>query len=445
MHVGEAGNDIIRVDRIGARQLVLLLVGSLVLLCDGFDAQILTVTGSAISADWHFSKEAMGPIFALNLAGLMVGALAITPLTDLYSRKRIIVACVAVFGLLTLLTVLVANLWQLGALRLATGIALGAAMPSIIASASEYVPGRLRTRTVVGLSCAFSLGSALCGAAASLLIGPYGWTSIFWLGGLLPLATVPLVAAYMPESPTYLAAQGRLDELRAMLARIGPWLHVEPANAVRATRARFPVGSLFRQGRSYVTLCVWLTYFCSGATLYFLANWLPILVKSAGFGSEVSALSASSYQIGGITGGFLLGVLVDRFGIAALSAWLFAAAAGVALVGPASVSEPSILLAAFVAGALVVGGQNSMNAFIGGKLYPSDMRATGLGWALGVLRLGGILAGSLAAGVIVGLDLAPRDTFLIIAAPELLCGLGLLLIRLRAARTDASAPASAMA
>ena len=207
-------------------------------------------------------------------------------------------------------------------------------MPSVIAAASEYVPTRVRTRIVVGLSCSFSLGSALCGAIASVVLGPFGWKIVFWIGCLLPLASVPLVVFFFPESPTYLASRGRIAELRAMLARIGPWLRYEPGTAVEPGRPTFPVSALFKSGRALMTSCVWLTYFCSGATLYFLANWLPTLLNSAGFGTRVATLSSSAYQVGGLTGGFLIGALVDRFGAAALSAWLFAAAAGVALVGP---------------------------------------------------------------------------------------------------------------
>ena len=405
--------------------------GRLVLLSDGFDAQVLSVAGPDLAGAWHLGKGALAPVFAANLAGLMVGALLITPLTDLFSRKRVIASCIVAFGLLSLATVWTTTLPELESLRFVTGLALGAAMPSVIAAASEYVPRRHRTGIVVGLSCSFSLGSALSGIVASLFLARFGWVGMFVVGGIVPLLTLPLLLVCFPESPTFLMARGRRRELDALLRRMGPQLRILPGGAVRPGRQRFPVAGLFQEGRAPTTLCLWLTYFCSGATLYFLVNWLPILLTSAGFAPGVATLSTTAYQVGGITGGFLVGMVVDRFGAIALSLWLFAAAAGVAAVGGLAGSVTTILLASAMAGLLVVGGQNALNAFTGGKLYPSAFRATGLGWALSVLRLGGVLAGSLAAGFVVSLDLGPRNTFLIIAAPELLCGLGMLLIHLR--------------
>lgn len=441
MHTGARDvGDVIAVDRIGTRQVVLLAVGVLILLSDGFDAQVMSVAGPGIAAAWAVPRQALGPVFASNLAGLMIGALLITPLADTFSRKRIIGGCILAFGLLSLLTLATTTLLQLDVLRFLTGLALGAAMPSVIAACSEYVPERLRTRIVVGLSCAFSLGSALSGTVASILMPRHGWAAMFWVGGLLPLLSLPLLVLLFPESPTFLVSRGRTEELRSLLRRIGPTVQYRPGQAAIASARGFPVSELFRSGRTAITLSLWLTYFCSGATLYFLVNWLPTLVSHAGYGTDVSALSITAYSIGGITGGFIVSVFIDRFGAVALSLWLFAAALGVAVVGHATSSELTILLAAGLAGLLVVGGQNAMNAFTGSRLYPSAIRATGLGWALAVLRLGGVLAGSLAAGVVIGLDLGPSNTFMVIGAPELLCGLGILLIHLRRATVVVDRP-----
>ncbi len=440
MHTETDGADILDVSRVGPRQILMLAIGALVLISDGFDAQVLSVAGPDLSAAWRLPRGALAPVFAANLAGLMVGALLITPLTDLFSRKRVIAGCIVAFGLLSLLTVWTSSLAELEALRFITGLALGAAMPSVIAAASEYVPKRRRTSIVVGLSCSFSLGSAVSGIVASLSVAHFGWAGLFVIGGIFPLLVLPLLLAGFPESPTFLVSRGRLAKLEALLRRMGPGLHYRPGSGLRPGKQRFPVAALFQGGRAPVTLCIWLTYFCSGATLYFLVNWLPILLTSAGFGAGVATLSTTAYQVGGITGGFVVGAFVDRFGAVALSLWLFAAFAGVAGVGALAGSVPTILLASAGAGLLVVGGQNALNAFTGGKLYPSAIRATGLGWALSVLRLGGVLAGSLAAGFVVGLDLGPRNTFLIIGAPELLCGLGMLLIHLRRTPLPASNP-----
>ncbi len=207
----EDGADVLDVSRVGPSQVLLLAVGALVLLSDGFDAQVLSVAGPSLAGAWHLSKGALAPVFAANLAGLMVGALLITPLTDLFSRKRVIAGCLVAFG-----TAVPAHPLDHGAsaelelLRFVTGLALGAAMPSAIAAASEYVPRRHRTAIVVGLSCSFSLGSALSGIVASICASPASaGPACSSSAASSRLLTLPLLLACFPESPTFLLARGR--------------------------------------------------------------------------------------------------------------------------------------------------------------------------------------------------------------------------------------------
>ena len=427
MILAPVSTDAVLVERMGGWQVAVLVVGALVLFCDGFSTQTLSFVAPALSVAWGVAKQAMAPVFAANLGGLMIGALVVTPLADMFSRRLITIACVASFGVLSLLPMFATSLIELGVMRFVTGLALGGAMPSMIVAASEFVPPARRARFSVLVSSAFTLGFAVCALVSGWVIGAHGWRAMFLVGGLLPLALLPVLVVVVPESPVFLRRQGRTAALDALLARMHATM-VAGAEAMPVGSSGSPVASLFAGGQAFITGCIWITYFCSGATLYFLANWLPLLVTSVGYTRGEVGMVNAVYQSGGIVCGFLLGALVDRFGAGALALALVGATVAVGVTGLVSGSLAGITVAGFVAGALVNGGQNALNAYTGGTLYPSHMRVTGLGWALGMLRLGGVLAGSLAAGFVIGLNLSPAHTFLIIGLPEVAGALALMAI-----------------
>ena len=300
-------------------------------------------------------------------------------------------------------------------------------MPAMIAMASEFLPRRLRTRLVVLLSCSFSFGTTVCGAVASLTIQNFGWQAMFWIGGLLPLATVAALFVFLPESPRYLVLRNRREELARLAAKLAPGTAFD-VQALQATtrRPRFPVKELFTEGRASLTLLLWLTFFFYGSSLYFLINWLPTLVTKSGFSIGQGGAVTATYQFGGLVGGFLIGYLVDRAGLRMLIASTFAACLAIALTGLATGSLAAIFVAAFTVGLLVIGNQHTVNALAGSSLYPDALRATGLGWALGFVRLGGILAGSLGAGLLLKAELPISSTFVIIALGELCAVLSLI-------------------
>jgi AAHS family 4-hydroxybenzoate transporter-like MFS transporter len=441
--VAPTTTELIEVDRIGARQVLLLIAGAAVIFCDGFDAQLVSFVAPSLGPDLHLSKTAFAPIFAANLTGLMIGALAVAPLADIFSRRWNVIACVAAFGLLSVLPPFASTVMEFVVLRGLTGLALGAAMPGMIAAASDYIPVRLRGRLVVLLSCSFSLGIAVCGFATGLVVPHFGWRLMFWIGGAIPLVLLPMLLAFVPESPAYLLAHGRVSQLLAILQSMGPGSRMIEKTGATAARQRFPVVSLFRDGLASTTLLMWLAYFCSGSTLYFLSNWLPTLVTAAKFDADQAAYATSMYQVGGLIGGFFIGYLVDRVGAFAIALTTLCAAIAVAATGASAISILAIEIGAFAIGFFVIGSQNAMNAYTGSRLYPTAVRATGLGWALAGVRLGGILTGSLAAGILIGMNLPMTTIFLVIGLPELVAALALLLVhrifvqRVAAAETKA--------
>jgi len=425
----EVGSDVVKIDTIGPYQIIILIVGILVLFADGFDAQIASLVAPTIYPVWHLDKLAFTPVFSANVFGLMAGALLVTPLADVLSRKTITMACVGLFGILSLITTQVSNVQELTMIRFVSGVALGGAMPSMIAATSDFLPGRLRTRLVVLLSTAWSLGIATCGLVTASITKAGGWQAMFLTSGLIALTALVLLFLLVPESPSYLVRKQRIDKLKALLHKIDPRLEYIPGGAAEAAqKTKFPISALFAGRLALVTPLVWVTYLAAGVTVYFFISWLPTFVTTIGYTKTQAPFAASAYQIGGLCGGFLISQFVDRKGVIAIACSMILAGIMVAVVGYSTLSFGLLSAAAAAAGFLVVGSQNTVNAYVGGYLYPAHIRATGLGFALACVRLSGAVAGAFGVAALLKLELGPQKTFFIIGLPEAFAGLCLLAI-----------------
>lgn len=436
--VAQPGRDAaLSITSVGGYQVLLIVLGVLVLFSDGFDAQMAGLVAPAISGAWHVPSAAFAPVFAANVFGLMIGGMAITVIADTLGRRPVIIVSVIAFGIASLTTTTVHTIGAFAITRFVGGLALGGAMPCMIAGTSEYIPIRYRTRISVLMSTAWSAGILVCGITTGHFVEPLGWQSLFWIGGAIPLVLTPALIGWLPESPAFLIAKGRLDGLAATLDRIDPALKATVGRAPPSARS-FPVAALFKGRYLAITPLLWAAYFCAGGTIYFFLNWLPIFVKEAGYAPSQAGYIAAFYQLGGLVGAIAISFMLDRRGAFGLAASSVGAAVVVGLLGSAAGSLPLLALAATASGALVVGSQNSANAYVGGRLYPDEIRATGLGWALGWVRLSGVLAGSLAAGVLIGWHLGAANTLRIIAIPELLAAVAFLGVGLAAQRQTAA-------
>ena len=412
-------------EKVGGRQVVMVVLGTLVLFTDGFDSQTVSFAAPALVAALHVTNAGLGHVFAANLFGMMIGALIVAPLADLFSRRLITMGSIAAFGVLTLFTILMRDAAQMAGLRFVAGLALGGAMPSIIVSVSEFLPIRLRAWLLAVLICGYSAGFVGVGLAAATLIKPFGWQALFILGGVLPLLLLPPLAIFLPESPAHLAALGRTAQLQAVMRRMGTSTTDGPSHPARFA---FPGLQLFRSGMAPLTLAIWLAFFCSGTTLYFITNWLPLLVSGEGYSQRTASFVAATLPVGGLLGGLVVGAVVNRHGVLALSCTYAAACLCMVGIGLSAASLPLLLGAVALAGFFVTGSQIGLTAYVGGAAYPASFRATGLGWALAVTRCAGILSASLLGAYVVNMRLPPARVFLIFGGPELLAALALLWI-----------------
>lgn len=390
---------------LGRFQVAVVALCALIAMLDGFDTQSVSFVAPVIAALWKASMPAFGAVFAAGLLGLTIGAFVFGPVADRFGRKGVLLACTALFGAFTIATAFATGLRSLLVLRVLAGIGLGGAMPNIIAVTSEYAPSRLRATTVAVMFCGFPLGSTVGGFLAAWMIPRFGWQSVFWVGGVLPVLLLPLLAALLPESIRFLVAR-RQDPARIarILARVDPERRWDPATEryeISESRvAGFSGRQLFTQGRAGTTLLLWTAYFCNLLVMYFLVNWLPALFKKAGLTMSAAIMTAAMLNLGGVLGGVGFGRLIDRMRPYTVlgTAYAFAAAC-ILLMAGAGTNLAVLLPSVFFAGIGVVGAQIGMNAVSAG-VYPTALRSTGVGWALGIGRVGSIVGPTVGAALL---------------------------------------------
>jgi AAHS family 4-hydroxybenzoate transporter-like MFS transporter len=407
----------------GFQYMVVVLCG-LVLFIDGFDTQAISYVLPRLAKDWAIPADMMGAIFSSTLVGLMVGYLALSPLSDKFGHRHVILISTFFFGLCTLLTVMATNVPELLVLRFLTGLGLGAAAPGAIALTGEYSPKRLRATFVLAIYCGFSLGFVAAGFAAGQLLPRFGWQSLLWVGGLFPMALTVLLFFALPESLAFLARRRKdFERMRTILGRIDPLLaancKIASADA-QGDAKRASITSLFKHNRTSGTVLLWLVFFLNLAAFYFMQSWLPTILGKLNYPMQTIVWMTSLSTIGGIAAAFVVGPSMDRIGPYITLGVLYLCGAVFMVFTAASLSSAPLVLmiAVFLGGFCVSGGQKSAIA-LAAVFYPTDIRSTGLGWALGIGRLGGI-AGPAVAGMLFSAHWLPAQLFYL-AALVMLC------------------------
>lgn len=344
---------------------------ALVAMCDGFDTQAIAFVAPVMTREWGVAPSAFGPVFSAGLAGLAIGAFLFGMVADRFGRKAVILFCVALFGLSSLATTFASTMTELIAWRVVTGLGLGGVLPNLIAVTNEVATERLKNALVMLMFCGFPLGATIGGIISAPLIAAAGWKGIFVLGGIAPLLLMPLLAVYLPR------------------------------DASRTSRRSGGKASLlFSGGRGPATLLLWTAFFANLLVMYFLVNWLPSLLSMVGTTLSVATLSTAMLNLGGIAGAFVMSRLIDGGGaLKHLALAYLAGSLALLLIARADGHVGAMLLGAALAGSIVVGGQIAMNA-IAASFYPAEVRATGVGWALGIGRIGSIV-GPLIGGLLI--------------------------------------------
>lgn len=411
---------------------------------DGFDTACVGFIAPVLMRDWHIGPHILGVLFGVGLGGLMIGALLLGPVADRIGRKKTLMATVGFFGIASLATTFSPSVSVLVALRFATGLGLGAAMPNAIALTSEFCPERRRAFLTTVMFCGFTMGSGLGGVIAAQLIPDYGWRGVFVFGGVAPLVLVAAMAAWLPESVRYLVVSGADPKnVRALLERIAPVPSEADTRFVlhEVKTEGSPVKQLFDEPFRAGTLLLWCVFFMSLLIVYLMTNWLPMLIHASGLSLVAASRIAVLYQVGGTLGALVIGRLMDRYSATVVLA--FAYALGAVFLGVTGSAHGAALgLAVTGIGFCISGSQIGANAFAA-RYYPTASRVTGLSWALGIGRLGSV-CGALFGGALLAANIRLPVLFLIVAAPAVIAAAAIYLCGLQASRRAARTALAAL-
>jgi len=352
---------------------VTLLLCLLVAGFEGVDLQAAGVVMPRIGPLFHFVVSEKKWFLAASTIGLVIGALIGGRLADLWGRKAALMISIALFGVFSVATALATSKAGLIEARLATGLGLGGALPNLIALVAEAARVQHRRGAVAIMYCGMPLG----GGCASLLslIGATGssWQDVFFVGGLAPLALLPLMWFLLPDSAEFQAAQSLPDKPPVL-------------------------ASLFGEGRAGRTLLLWLSFFTGLLVLYLLLNWLPSLMVARGLSEHDASWIQVAFNLVGVAGVLAAGVILSRAAGLAVLIFFGGAIVGLALVALVPATLGSELFAGSVVGAAVMGCQSVLYALAPG-FYPTAVRGTGVGSAVSAGRLGSV-AGPLVAGLV---------------------------------------------
>jgi AAHS family 4-hydroxybenzoate transporter-like MFS transporter len=422
-------DTIINENRISRLQIMVGVLGAAILFVDGFNTQVIGYIAPQIAKNWNIPRDVLGWILAADKVGLLIGYLFVAPLSGYFGHKRVAIGCIVAFGLLAWLTTVADNTVELFALRLLTGIGLGGALPSGVVLTGEYFPKHRRSSSITFIYCGFSFGQGSAGEVANAVLQPYGWQAAILIGGGLALALAAILAVFLPESLEYLVNRGGRPQTAAkILHRIAPNVAIGPETQLVAGARDgatltiwqlFP--KLFHAGRTFGTLVIWLALGMNLIVNTSLQVWLTKILQDAGFDQHTAIIATEASFAAGIVGAFIIGPLIDRFGPYRVMGSLFVVGALFSLFIGMSLSwavAATIIAASFGSGFCTSGVQKGGNA-LSVYFYPVALRSTGLGWGLGIGRIGAII-GPLAVGYLLTSGWPAPAVFAVMAVPMLI-------------------------
>ncbi|MBV8216747.1 MAG: MFS transporter [Verrucomicrobia bacterium] len=426
---------------LGRMQIRIIVLCGLVALLEGFDVLAIGVAAPAMAGSLHLAPNQLGAVFSAAVLGLMLGAFALGPMADRFGRKWVLVGSTATFGVLTLCTAGVVALQQILLLRFLAGLGMGGVVPSFISLVAEYTPSS-RRQAVLGLLWAgFPLGGVVVGLVASRAIDAFGWQSLFYIGGILPLSLSMVLIWALPDSIQFLVMRGAAwQEIRNLLIRIDPTVNLQAGYQSLTDDAKkpgVPLWELFSASRAGGTVLLWVSYFITFMILVSSSAWVPTLLQRAGTSGAQSSLAMALFAFGGVFGTSLAGFVMSRFARVLPAALVCSA---VTLAGVGYVSQP-IVLAIMLLGlaGFFLGLASSGLIALAPLLYSTAIRSTGVGWAMGVGRLGSFI-GPLVIGSLVSRGWRVADSFTVIGAPALCAALFTSLIQISPRKPTGPAP-----
>ena len=412
-------------------QIAALAVCFVLQMLDGMDVLIIAYSAPQIIEQWDLSPQTYGAIFSAGVFGMTLGSVFIAPFADVIGRRKTILATVVVIAVSTVLTALANSTAQMMLLRLITGLGIGVSGATLTTIAAEYAPKRYRDLAVATIGAGYGVGAVATGFVAAWLIPEFGWRAMFVAAGVATAAMFLVTFVMLPESLEFLVKRqprGALQRANRILMRLGqkPLERLPEVTAER--QARPGVSSLLVKTRRRSTLGLWVAFFMSYLTVYFLLGWVPKIAMDAGLPLAQAIYAGTILNLGGVTGIILLGLLGIRYPlITVIVGFQMASALFMVAFGLLSPPLAVLLVLTGLLGFFGHGGLIGMFA-AAARLYPTEIRATGVGWSVGAGRFGAIV-GPYIGGMLITLEFSRALNFTLFAIPCILAGLAVMFVR----------------
>lgn len=417
-HASAAASPLV-LERMSPFQWTAIAVCVLLNMLDGFDVMVMAFTAPHVSTAWALSGKVLGIMLSAGLVGMAMGSFLLAPLADRWGRRPMIMCCLVILTLGMSLSALAANAWQLGALRVFTGIGIGGMLAGVGVISAEYANAKWRSTAVALQATGYPIGATLGGLLAAWMLEHFSWHSVFLVGAGASLLCMPLVLACLPESLDFLVARrprNALPRLNALLQRMHmPTLQALPVAAPR-DRRRSGYAALFVGDLRRVSILIAVAFFLHMFAFYFVLSWTPKLLVSAGVSAQQGITGGVLLNLGGIVGGSLFGWFASRWALSRLTgASLLLAMLAMLVFAGFNTDLGLAFPVAFVIGAALFGGMAGLYA-AAPVVFAADVRTTGLGWAIGIGRVGAILS-PLSVGLLVDAGWSPAALYVLCALP----------------------------
>ncbi|WHS57654.1 MFS transporter [Pseudomonas sp. G2-4] len=399
---------------------------------DGFDVLVMAFTASSVSAEWGLNGAQIGLLLSAGLFGMAAGSLFIAPWADRFGRRPLILFCLLLSGVGMLLSALSQSPLQLALLRGLTGLGIGGILASSNVIASEYANRRWRGLAVSLQSTGYALGATLGGLLSVWLLTHFGWRSVFIFGGAVTLAVIPLVLMYLPESLDFLIARrpgNALARINRLAVRLGqPALHELPIAHSAPPSGRARLAQLLSPASRRTTLLIWLLFFLVMFGFYFVMSWTPKLLVSAGLSAQQGISGGVLLSVGGIFGAALIGAMASRWRLTRVLSLFMLVTAGLLVLFVDSASSVSMALGLGLLIGLFSNGCVAGLYALSPIVYDASVRATGVGWGIGIGRIGAILSPTV-AGLLLDSGWQPLHLYGVFAVVFVIAATVLLLLR----------------
>ncbi len=400
-----------------------ILVCFLMNILDGMDVLVISYCAPAIAESWSVSPEALGVVFSAGLAGMTLGALFVAPFADTIGRKKMILLSALMMRVSIFLTAYSQSVLQLILLRLISGVGIGSMLASTAALTAEYTPLKTSNFWISFVISGYPVGAVLSGLVAAEVVPELGWPRMFQLAGLASFVTVPLIWFFLSESLEFYykrQPEGALEKVNRILERMKRPVMTE-LPAAEAKQKGIPVRGLMEEEYRMPTIKLWIALFLAFGCLYFLTSWIPKLATNTGMSMSLAIYAGTVFNSGAFFGIITQGYFSSRFGLKRTIGVFFIFTALLMALFRIFLDSNILLLVFGLLGFGLQGGFVGLYA-VAARLYPTRFRTTGVGWAIGIGRLGGVI-GPAVGGVLIGMGISMADNFLIFSVPTILAGI----------------------